>query len=162
MGAGLERCLAGTGCSVRSLSCSDSSADDREAVIEMQQALIGIVTLVISLIIPFLLYLRSRKVDKVAEQAGVSASSQAGTAQIIEGLNAMLENQQEETNLWRADFKDLRTYTTQRLDLMVQRLDAKDQEIGNLKHQLALMIRRFGTINGVDNGNGIPNSGPIT
>lgn len=127
----------------------------------MQQALIGIVTLLISLIIPFLLYMRSRKVDKVAEQAGVTSSTQSGTAQIIEGLNRMLDNQQEETKLWREDFKDLRTHMTQRLDLMTQRLDAKDQEISTLKNQLALMIRRFGTINGVHD-NGIPNSGPIT
>lgn len=126
-----------------------------------QQAIYGIVTLLISLVIPYLLYRRSKKVDAVAEQAGVSASSQAGTAQIIEGLNKMLDNQQEETNLWRTDFKDLRTYTTERLDLMNQRLDAKDLEIGNLKNQLALMIRRFGAINGVHD-NGIPNSGPIT
>lgn len=120
---------------------------------DMNQTMYALIVGIPSFAISLLLYLRSRKVDKVAEQAGVTASSQAGTAQIIEGLNLMLTRQAGETQQWRDDFRDLRAYTNQRIDLMTQRLEARELENDHLKSQLALMIRRFGEING--NGNGI-------
>jgi uncharacterized coiled-coil protein SlyX len=112
----------------------------------MQQVLYAIVAGVPALILGILAYRRSKKVDAVAQQSGAATESRAGTAQIIEGLNEIIDSLQEDNKMWREDIR----YLTNRLDL-------NDKQREDLRNELVRMHRKYG-----DNGNGIPASGPIT
>jgi hypothetical protein len=92
-----------------------------------------------STILAYVTYKRARRVDSVAEQSGVAAESRAGTQQIIEGLNIIIDNLQEDNRQWREDAK-----------YQADRSDARDKECNRVRFRLNAMIRKFGE-NG-DNG----------
>lgn len=56
-----------------------------------------------SITIAVLAYRRSRKVDAVSEKLGITANGRAGTAQIIEGLNSLIDQLQEENGRLRIE-----------------------------------------------------------
>jgi ABC-type transporter Mla subunit MlaD len=82
-------------------------------------------------------YLRSRKVDAISEQSGIVSDTRAGTAQIIDGLNGLIDNLQEDNKIFREDIKHL-----------TARLDAITAERDELKRELARLRRKYG--NGED------------
>jgi uncharacterized coiled-coil protein SlyX len=112
----------------------------------MQQVLYALVAGVPALILGILAYRRSKRVDAVAAQSGVATEGRAGQAQVIEGLNSIIDSLQEDNKMWREDIR----YLTNRLDL-------SDKQREELRNDLVRMHRKYG-----DNGNGLPGSGPIT
>ena len=96
---------------------------DTDAVI--QAILIGLPATILGL----LAYRRSRKVDAVAEQAGVAIEARAGTAQIIEGLNALVDNLQTDNKVFRDDFK----FFTERLNECFAEREKLRQEVARLR-----------------------------
>lgn len=105
---------------------------------EMQQGLYALLAAIPSIFIAWLAYRRSQKVDAVAEQSGIANESRAGQAQIIEGLNRIIDNLQEDNKTGR----DYAQY-------LLNRLDLSDKDRETLRGQLMRMHRKFG-----DNGNG--------
>jgi len=91
-----------------------------------------------SIILAYLTYRRSVKVDAVSAQAGMTDRSTAGTAQIIEGLNRLLDQVQE-------DNKDLRDEARG----MLVRLAAQSAENDQMRRRLYRYSSKYG-----DNGNG--------
>lgn len=106
------------------------SAIDGSQVI--QAILIGLPATALGL----LAYRRSRKVDAVAEQSGIVTESRAGTQQVIEGLNHIIDNLQEDNKSFRQDIRYL-----------TERLDQRDRDHDVCRKQLVLLQRRYG-----DNG----------
>jgi uncharacterized coiled-coil protein SlyX len=86
---------------------------------------------------------RSKRVDAVSEQSGVATEARAGTAQIIEGLNQLIDQLQE-------DYREARL----ELRAMVLRLDALAKERDALTLDLARLRKRYG-VNG-ENGPSTP------
>src|SRR5688572_27423201 len=93
----------------------------------VQALLIGLPATVLGL----LAYRRSRRVDAVAAQSGIATETRAGTAQIIEGLNHLIDNLQEDNAVIRADFK----YLTTRLDTVIEERDALRREVAELRRK---------------------------
>lgn len=60
-----------------------------------QLFILGLLSSVISAALGYLLHRRSRKVDAVSEQSGAVSNQRAGTQQIIDGFNLLLERAQE-------------------------------------------------------------------
>ena len=84
-------------------------------------------------ILGFLALRRSRKVDAVAEQSGVATESRAGTAQIIDGLNQLIDNLQEDNKQFREDLK-----------FVQQRNSARDAECDKLREEIARLRQKHG------------------
>lgn len=103
----------------------------------IQAVLIGLP----SFCLGYLAYRRSRKVDKVAEQSGIATETRAGTTQIIEGLNQLIDNLQEDNKAFREDIRHCGT----RLDIIVKERD-------ELRVRLNDMLRKYG-----DNGSEFAN-----
>lgn len=80
-----------------------------------------------------LAYRRSRHVDAVAQQAGMVDSTRAGTAQIIEALNGLVDNLQEDNRSFRDDIRHCGT-----------RLEALTNERDELRRELARLRRKYG------------------
>ena len=81
----------------------------------------------------YLAYRRSRKVDAVAEQSGVATETRAGIAQIIDGLNKLIDQQQE-------DLVRLRDA----LGKSVSDALARDKECNEMRKQLNRLNRKYG------------------
>lgn len=81
----------------------------------------------------YLAYRRSKKVDAVVEQSGIATETRAGTAQIIEGLNQLIDNLQDDNRSFREDIKYL-----------TLRLDAISKERDELRQKLNQMMRKYG------------------
>ena len=79
----------------------------------------------------FLAWWRSRKVDAVAEQSGAVTETRAGTAQVIDGLNQLIDNLQDDNRLFREDIK----YLTLRLDVIVKERDELRRELNRLNRK---------------------------
>lgn len=94
----------------------------------------------------YLGYRRSRSVDRVTEQSGLTTESRAGTAQIIEGLNQFVDQLQEGHQSFREDIRYL-----------TARLDACGAEREELRRELARLRRKYG-----DNGTTPPGGTPAT
>jgi hypothetical protein len=77
----------------------------------------------------YLAYRRSTKVDAVSAQSGIASDTRAGTAQIIEALNSMIDTLQEDNATFRADFK----YLTARLDVVIGERDELKREVTRLR-----------------------------
>lgn len=86
-----------------------------------------------SFLLGYLAYRRARKVDAVAAQSGVVTETRAGTAQIIEGLNQLINNLQDDNRVIREDLK----YLTLRLDAIAKERDG-------FKRQLNRLQRKYG------------------
>lgn len=124
----------------------------------IQAILIGLPATILGI----LAYRRSRKVDAVAEQSGVATETRAGIAQIIQGLNDMIENLQEDNQVFRAEGKDwavriknldmdfatrLRDLTV-RLDAISQERDEFRRERDECRREVARLFRKYGEDNG--------------
>lgn len=81
----------------------------------------------------YLAYRRSRTVDAVSAQSGVASDTRAGTAQVIDGLNKLIDNLQEDNKDFRDDIKQCA------LDLK-----AVVVERDELRLELARLRRRYG------------------
>lgn len=81
-------------------------------------------------------YIRSLRVDAVAEQSGVATETRAGTAQIIQGLNDLIDNLQTDNKVFRDDIKYL-----------TLRLDAFAAEREELRKEVARLRRKYGEDN---------------
>lgn len=106
--------------------------------IQTEQAIYGLLIGLPSFLLGYLAYRRARKVDAVAAQSGVITESRAGTAQIIEGLNLLIDQLQDDNKTFRDDIKYL-----------TLRLDAISKERDELRQQLTRLQRKYG-----DNGDG--------
>lgn len=95
------------------------------------QVAMALTAAVSSILIAYLGYRRSKKVDAIAAQAGLDTGSRAGTAQIIEGQNQLIGNLQADNLLLREAARE------------------RDE----LKRRLNRMNRKYGD-NGNGNGNG--------
>jgi len=93
---------------------------------------------VTSIGLAYLTYRKSIKVDAVAAQASIGGESRAGTAQIIEGLNSLVDQLQE-------DNKDLREEAR---NLLI-RIASLISESEDVRRRLMAFQRKYG-----DNGNG--------
>jgi predicted nucleic acid-binding Zn-ribbon protein len=91
----------------------------------------GIGTAGVALALGVLTYRRSRAVDKISAQSGVATESRAGTAQVIDGLNRIIDTLQEDNKEWRAGFREL----TIRLEVMAAERDKLRQEIARLRRK---------------------------
>lgn len=81
-----------------------------------------------SIVVAVLTYRRSTKVDSVAAQAGIATESRAGTAQIIEGLNGLIDNLQEDN----VAFRDEVRYLTGRMTELIAEGDACRRKLNDL------------------------------
>lgn len=91
---------------------------------------------IIALIVPFLVYLRSRRVDATSERMGVVTENRAGQAQISEGQQDFITMLQEDNRILRAEFAELKI------------------EVIALRKEVNRLHRKYG-----DNGNGTPPKG---
>lgn len=70
-------------------------------------AIIGLIIGVPSFIIGILGYRRANKIDKATENAAMIAAQTGSVSQVIAGLNALIENLQEDNKAWRDNFREL-------------------------------------------------------
>lgn len=85
-------------------------------------------------------YRRSKVVDATSAQSGAANNHRAGTAQILEGLNDLIDQLQENNETIRSDIKDLAA----RLQVVTAERDA-------LRIEVARLRRKYG------NGDDTPN-----
>lgn len=90
---------------------------------------IGLVGAAVSLTIGILGHRRSKQVDATSEQSGAASNHRAGTAQVLDGLNALIDQLQEDNTTFRADIKEL----VARLDAITVERDALRLEVARLK-----------------------------
>lgn len=107
-------------------------------VVQTEQAIYGLLIGLPSFLLGYLAYRRARKVDAVAAQSGVITETRAGTAQIIEALNLLVDQLQDDNRTFREDIK----YLTLRLDAIAKERD-------ELRQKLIRLQRKYGI-----NGNG--------
>lgn len=96
------------------------------------QTIYGVVVLLTSFIIGFLAYMWSRKVDAATAQSGFITKTRTNTAQIIEGLNQLINNLRIDNGLF---LEDIRLLTT--------RIGARDKEIDELRQRINWLNRRY-------------------
>lgn len=82
-------------------------------------------------ILGYLAYRRSRRVDAVAEQSGAVTETRAGTEQIIQGLNDLIDNLQTDNKTFRDDIR----YLTLRLDTIAAERDRLKKEVARLRRK---------------------------
>lgn len=70
-------------------------------------AIVGLLIGIPSFILGWLGYKRAVKVDRSVENAAVIAAQTGTVAQVIAGLNLLIENLQEDNKAWRENFKEL-------------------------------------------------------
>lgn len=113
--------------------------------VQPEQVIYGLLIGLPSFLLGYLAYRRARKVDQVAAQSGVATETRAGTTQIIEGLNQLIDNLQDDNRTFREDIK----YLTLRLDVIIKERD-------HLRRELTRLQRKYGNGNGVPEGD-LPN-----
>jgi len=86
-----------------------------------------------SFLLGYLVYQRSRKVDAISAQSGIVTEARAGTAQIIDGLNKLIDNLQEDNASFRDDVSRLHV-----------RLDACYEERNELRARFNRLSKRYG------------------
>lgn len=72
---------------------------------------------------------QAQKIDATSAQSGVASNHRAGTAQILEGLNDLIDQLQEDNQSFRLDIKDLAA----RLNVVTLERDALKLEVARLK-----------------------------
>jgi hypothetical protein len=105
------------------------------------EAPIGVFSAITGAGLGFLAYRRSIHVDAVSTQSGIATDNRAGTAQIIDGLNKLIDNLQEDNQSFRDDLKQCAV-----------RIEAISAERDVLRLELAKLRRLYG----YDNGNPPP------
>lgn len=91
----------------------------------------ALVVAVPSTTIGVMAYLRSKKVDATSAQSGAANDTRAGTAQIIEGLNKLIDQLQEGASTFREDIQ----WLTARLDAVMKENETLKTEIVRYKHK---------------------------
>lgn len=94
-------------------------------------ALAGLLTAAGGVGIAYLAHRAGRRKDRVTEQSGVVTQDRAGTAQIIEGLNLLIDQLQEDYARIREDLQRCAA----RLDPIATRLEEALREIARLRHK---------------------------
>lgn len=102
----------------------------------MNEILIALAGGVASIVVGVLTYRRSKVVDATSAQSGIASNHRAGTAQIIEGLNALIDQLQEDNDNFRGDIKDL-----------LERCEVVRIERDALKLEIARLRRKYGNDN---------------
>ena len=74
-------------------------------------------------------HLKSKRVDAISAQSGIAANGRAGTAQILEGLNTLIDQLQEDYQGARNDIVHLRD----RLQVVAAERDALTLEVARLR-----------------------------
>lgn len=100
---------------------------------DMILTVLGLIT---TAVVAFGVYRRGRKADAVTEQSGLAGNNRAGTAQIIDGLNQLVDQLQDDYKEARFDIKAL-----------VIRLDGITKERDDLRLELARLRHRYGDTN---------------
>lgn len=125
-------------------------------MMQTEQVLTALVIGLPSFLLGFLAYRRARKVDAVAAQSGVITETRAGTAQIIEGLNLLIDQLQDDNKTHRDDMRavrdDIRDLTL-RLGVVSRERDELWQERNELRRELTRLRRKYG-----EHSNGVPPS----
>jgi ABC-type transporter Mla subunit MlaD len=98
-----------------------------------EQTVGGVTTGIVALGLGVLTYKRSRAVDAIAAQSGAVSETRAGTTQVIDGLNQLIDQLQDDNKEFRADIRNLTT-----------RFDVITQERDECRRQLNRLIRRYG------------------
>lgn len=98
-----------------------------------EQALYALLIGLPATVLGLLAYRRSRKVDAVTEQAGVASESRAGTGQIIEGLNQLIDNLQDDNREFREELRRV-----------IQRCDGVANERDALRREVNRLYRKYG------------------
>lgn len=93
------------------------------------QLWLGLGLAVPATVLGYLAHRRSRQVDAASAQSNVASSHQAGTAQVIQGLNALIDQLQEDNTTFRQDIRALAV----RLDRVTTERDALRIEVADLK-----------------------------
>lgn len=70
-------------------------------------AVVGLLIGIPSFLLGWLGYRRAVKVDKATENSAVIATQTGSVGQVIAGLNGLIENLQEDNQVWRENFKEL-------------------------------------------------------
>lgn len=109
-------------------------------------------------IVGYLTHKRSLRVDKITEQSGVTTESRAGTAQIIEGLNQLIDNVQEDNQGFRDDLRACAARLDEVTRYMSQRIEDVTRERDELTRKLNRMYRKHG--NGDTPPAGTPTTSP--
>jgi len=94
-------------------------------------------------------YRRSRHVDAVSEKSGVATETRAGTAQVIDGLMALLDQVQEDNRDNRIQFREVRDAVRScavRLAEVTAERDLARRERDEAGRELAIFRQRFGEI----------------
>lgn len=76
-------------------------------------------------------YKRTRKSDAVSEQSGVATETRAGTQQIIDGLNTLIDQYQEGAAL----HKEAMHYLQERLDAVLAENTTLKMELARIRHK---------------------------
>lgn len=97
------------------------------------QVAVGLALAIPSFVIGFLAHRRSKRVDAISEQSGLATGALEGTAQILAGLNGLIDTLQEDNKTFRGDLRYLTT-----------RLDACNRERDKLQRELARYRHRYG------------------
>lgn len=97
---------------------------------------VALVGATVSLAIGILGHRRSKQVDATSAQSGVASNHREGTAQILEGLNTLIDQLQEDNTGFRTELRDL-----------VVRFDAVTAERNTCWAEIARLRKKYG-----DNG----------
>lgn len=109
------------------------------AVAFWQQAAVGLAVGLPSLTLGYLGYKRSRRNDKVAEQAGIATTHVASIGQVVDGLNRIITNLQGDNAVLRSELERVRVAVDgceARLDVLEEKLQAKEREIAALQQEI--------------------------
>lgn len=97
---------------------------------------IQIISPIAALVIPYLVYRRSRHVDDNSQKMGMVTENRAGQAQISEGQQDFITMLQEDNRILRLEFAEIKV------------------EVTALRKEVNRLHRKYG-----DNGNGTPPKG---
>lgn len=109
-------------------------------------ALVGVVG---GMAVSLLGYRRSRKVDAVSAQSGIASETRAGTAQVIDALNALLDQVQEDNKEFRAEGREFKEAIRQCADHLTQVSAERDEarrERDEARQELVAFRQRFGPL----------------
>lgn len=94
-----------------------------------EQLWLGLGLAVPATVLGYLAHRRSRQVDQTSAQSGIASNHRAGTAQVIEGLTALIDQLQEDNTTFRTEVREL----AGRLGVITAERDECRAEVGRLK-----------------------------
>lgn len=90
--------------------------------------LVGLFSAALSFLLGFLVYRRSIKVDKVAEQSSAAISQVTAINQVITGLNQIVDNLQDDNKLLRESVSVLRE-SFSRLEIRLKEVTTENYKL---------------------------------